>query len=114
MPNQLSEHKIRMTYSEFSDVYDTLKELALASRSDVSLIIRHATGDYIQAQKNGSWKPVPYKTPAEMRVAPMRRVSYTEWRDTDLELAAIAASSRLDKSDILRTAVYTYLSSRKK
>jgi hypothetical protein len=114
MPNQLSEHKIRMTYSEFSDVYEALKELALASRTDVSQLVRHATSDYIQKRKHGDWKPIPYKTPAEMRAVPMRRLSYSEWRDINEELTSISSNARLDKSDLLRAAVYTYLMSRKK
>lgn len=114
MPNQLSEHKIRMTYSEFSDVYETIKDLALRSRSDVSLIVRNATSDFLRKHKSGLWNPAQYKSPAEIRVDPMRRISYTEWRDVDEELKALASSERLDKSDLLRAAVHTYLANLKK
>ena len=109
MPNQLSEAKIRMTYSEFTDVYETIKALALRSRTDVSQIVRHATSDFLQKHKHGRWVPAQYKSPAEIRVDPMRRISYTEWRDVNEELKTMASSERVDKSDLLRAAVHTYL-----
>lgn len=114
MPNQLSEAKKRVTYTEFSDVYAELKDLALASRTDVSGIVRQATSEFLRKKKHNIWTPAPYKTPAEMRVAEVRRVSYTEWRDVEEELIEIAQQERVDKSDLLRAAVHTYLATRKK
>lgn len=102
-----------MTYSEFHDVYEDLKKLALDSRIDVSQIIRQATNDYLKKKQHGIWKAAPYKTQAEMRTAKMRRVSYTEWVDTHEELVKICDAERIDLSDILREAAHTYLANRK-
>jgi hypothetical protein len=113
MPNQLSEAKKRITYTEFGDVYAELKELSLVSRIDVSQLVRTATADFLRKRKHGVWVPAPYTSPAEMRTSEVRRVSYTEWRDVDEELTAIATTERVDKSDLLRSAVHTYLKSRK-
>jgi hypothetical protein len=114
MPNQLSESKIRMTYSEFADVFEALKDLALRSRTDVSQIVRNATSDFLRKHKHGAWTPAQYKTPAEIRVDPMRRISYTEWKDVNDELKELALKDRIDKSDLLRSAVHTYLANLKK
>ena len=114
MPNQLSEAKKRVTYTEFSDVYAELKDLALSSRTDVSQIVRHATSEFLRKKKHNLWSPAPYKTPAEMRSTEVRRVSYTEWRDVEEELIQLAHQERLDKSDLLRQAVHTYLATKKK
>lgn len=114
MPNQLSDAKKRVTYSEFSDVYEELKQLALISRTDVSQLVRNATSDFLRKKKHGLWETAPYKTPAEMRVAEIKRVSYTEWRDCDEALVQTAKDERVDKSDLLRQAVHTYLATRKK
>ena len=108
MPNQLSDSKKRVTYTEFSDVYDDLKNLALASRTDVSQVVRQATSDFVRKRKHGVWASAPYGSPAEIR-----RVSYTEWRDVDEEMTAYAKEDRVDKSDLLRLAVHTYLATRK-
>ena len=113
MPNQLSESKKRMTYSEFQDVYEELKTLALDSRQDVSHLIRQATNDYLKKKQHGLWKAAPYKTQAEIRTSKMRRVSYTEWIDTHAELMKICDAERLDLSDILREAAHTFLANRK-
>jgi hypothetical protein len=114
MPNQLSEHKKRVTYTEFSDIYDELKQLALESRTDLSQLVRHATAEFLRKKKHNIWSPAPYKTPAEMRNCGIRRISYTEWRDNEEELIRIASEERIDKSDILRQAVHTYLATRKR
>lgn len=113
MPNQLSDHKKRVTYSEFQDVYDALKKLALDSRTDVSQTVRNATSEYLRKKKHNIWIPARYKTPAEMRTCNVRRVSYTEWRDHEEELLRISQEERVDKSDLLREAVHTYLASKK-
>jgi len=102
-----------MTYSEFPDVYEELKKLALDSRQDVSHLIRQATNDYIKKKKHGVWKAAPYKTQAEIRTAKLRRVSYTEWIDTHEELMKICEAERLDLSDILREAAHTFIANRK-
>lgn len=114
MPNQLSESKKRCTYTEFLDVYEELKDLALASRTDVSQLIRQATSDYLRKRIHNVWAPAPYKTPAEMRSTPIKRVSFTEWQDVDAELTKISNEERVDKSDLLRQAVHTFLATRKK
>jgi hypothetical protein len=113
MPNQLSDSKKRVTYSEFADVYQALKDLALASRMDVSQVVRNATSEYVRKRKHNVWSPAVYKTPAEMRNTQIRRISYTEWRDCDEELRLFAKEDRLDKSDLLRQAIHTYLANRK-
>lgn len=113
MPNQLSESKKRCTYTEFSDVYEELKNLALVSRTDVSQLVRQATSDYLRKRKHNVWAPAPYKTPAEMRSTTVKRVSFTEWRDVDEEMSKIASEERVDKSDLLRQAVHTFLATRK-
>jgi len=114
MPNQLSDSKKRVTYSEFADVFEDLKNLALASRTDLSHIVRSATSEFLQKKKHGVWVAAPYKTPAEVRTAKVRRISYTEWRDVDQELHDIARLERVDKSNLLRLSVHTYLANRKK
>lgn len=114
MPNQLSPSKKRSTYSEFTDVYQTLKSLALDSRTDVSQIVRNATAEYLRKRKHGVWVSIPYKSPAEVRKDTMKRISYTEWVDVDEELTSLAKADRLDKSDLLRWAVHTYISTLKK
>lgn len=114
MPNQLSDSKKRVTYTEFSDVYQELKNMAMDSRTDVSQIVRNATADYLRKRKHGLWNPAPYKSPVEVRNTTIRRVSYTEWRDVDEELVAAAQEERVDKSDLLRQAVHTYLATRKR
>jgi predicted transcriptional regulator len=114
MPNQLSDHKKRMTYSEFTDVYEALKTLALDSRSDVSSLIRQATSEMLRLRKHGIWKPAKYESPAEMRTSIMRRISYTEWVDVDDALEKLKSETRVDKSDLLREAVQTFLAARKK
>jgi hypothetical protein len=48
MPNQLSEDKRRVTYTEWKDVHEVLKETAKRERLDVSDIVRRATLAYIQ------------------------------------------------------------------
>lgn len=114
MPNQLSESKKRVTYTEFSDVYQDLKNLAMESRTDVSQIVRNATSDFLRKRKHNVWAPAPYKSPVEVRNTEIRRVSYTEWMDVEEELIAIAQEDRVDKSDLLRQAVHTYLATRKR
>jgi hypothetical protein len=114
MPNQLSDSKKRVTYTEFGDVFQELKNLALDSRTDVSQIVRNATSDFVRKRKHGVWNPSPYKSPAEIRNTEIRRVSYTEWRDVEEELIAFSNEDRVDKSDLLRQAVHTYLATRKK
>jgi post-segregation antitoxin (ccd killing protein) len=113
MPNQLSDAKKRITYTEFGDVYSQLKELAMVSRVDISQLVRTATSEFLRKRKHKVWKAAAYDSPAEMRNSEIRRVSYTEWRDVDEELTAIATEERLDKSDLLRAAVNTYLKTRK-
>lgn len=114
MPNQLSDSKKRITYTEFADVYAELKNLALDSRTDVSQVIRNATSDFVRKRKHNVWTPAPYKSPAEMRNTQIRRISYTEWRDVEEEITAFAQEDRVDKSDLLRQAVHTYLATRKR
>jgi hypothetical protein len=114
MPNQISDSKKRVTYTEFSDVYQELKDMALNSRTDVSQVVRNATADFLRKRKHNQWNPSPYNSPVEVRNTEVRRVSYTEWRDVDEELIAIAQEERVDKSDLLRQAVHTYLATRKK
>ena len=114
MPNQISDAKKRVTYSEFADIYAELKQLALDSRTDVSQVVRNATGDFLRKRKHGVWVVAPYKSPAEMRSSEVKRISYTEWRDVDEALVQTAKEDRVDKSDLLRQAVHTYLATRKK
>lgn len=51
MSNQLSADKRRVTYTEWKDVYATLKKMADKERLDVSDIVRRATLDFIQNQQ---------------------------------------------------------------
>lgn len=114
MPNQISDSKKRVTYTEFLDVYEELKNMALNSRTDVSQIVRNATSDYLRKRKHNVWSPAPYSSPVEIRNTVVRRVSYTEWRDVEEEMVRIAHEERVDKSDLLRQAVHTYLATRQK
>jgi hypothetical protein len=114
MPNQLSESKKRITYSEFADVYAELKKLADSSGIVVSQIVRNATSDFLKKKQQGKWKAAPYSKAINARSAKLKRVSYAEWRECDESMNLVAKQDRLDKSDLLRQAVHTYLAARKK
>ena len=49
MPNKMSEDKRRVTYAEWADIYDLVRQIAETERRDVSDVIRKATQKYVDA-----------------------------------------------------------------
>ena len=112
MPNSLSPAKTRVTYTEFPDVLKRIDRLVVTSRTDRSLFIRTATQEFVNELKRKNWKPASYTSPADPK-ANLKRVSYAEWGDVAKVLREYAKEQRLDLSDVIRSAVYTYVVKRK-
>jgi hypothetical protein len=113
MPNMLNPAKRRITYTEFSDVFDEINKFALKTRSDRSSVLRQATQEFVLALKRKTWKPAEYAKPTDPN-ASIKRVSYAEWSDVSDVLFAFARDSRQDLSAVLRRAVHTYLENQKR
>lgn len=113
MPNSLSPAKTRITYTEFPDTVESIDDVVRRSRIDRSLFLRNATQHFAAAVQAGRWKPISYDSAADSRKL-MVRVSYAEWTDVAKVLRKYAAEHRLDLSDVIRSAVYTYIKSMKK
>lgn len=112
MPNSLSPAKTRITYTEFPDVLKRIDILAARARMDRSLFVRTATQEFVNDLKRKNWKPAPYASPADPDVG-FKRVSYAEWQDVAQVMRDYAADNRIDLSDVIRTAVHTYVVRRK-
>jgi len=106
MPNQLSPAKKRVTYTEFSDVFESLDKHAKKIRVDRSMVLRNATQSFVSEYKAKKWKPAPYKSASKGGI---RRITYAEWNDIYEVMAAYAQTERLDFSDLMRSVVHTYL-----
>jgi len=113
MPNMLSPSKRRITYTEFSDVFDEVNKFAHRTRTDRSSVLRQATQEFVLALKRKTWKPVDYEKPLDPD-APIKRVSYAEWSDVADILLAFAKDNRQDLSAVVRKAVYAYLANQKR
>lgn len=113
MPNMLSPAKRRITYTEFSDVFDEINKLAARTRTDRSSVLRQATQEFVLAIKRKTWKPAEYEKPA-IPNASIKRVSYAEWSDVADVLLAFARDNRQDLSAVVRKAVYTHLVNQRK
>lgn len=109
MPNQLDPAKKRVTYAEFSDVYEALQRKAAADRLDLSAALRMITQDFVLQHKAKKWKPVPYASSARKT----RRITYAEWSDVLEYITKLATADRVDTTELFRKLVYAYLSNHK-
>jgi hypothetical protein len=104
MPNQLDPSKRRVTYTEFTDVFDKLQQKAKHDRVDVSTALRAATQDFVLKHKAKKWSALPYAQPGDK----LRRVSYAEWDDVLSYLEKVINAERINLSTLLRRIIYTY------
>jgi hypothetical protein len=92
-------------------VIAAVQKLAHVRREHVSDILRNASTQFVRRHKQGRWAPAAYDTPVKEK-ATMGRLTYAEWSDVEEYLRAVAREARIERSELIRQIVHTYIKSK--